>query len=121
MNQTETLEYLQKHKIDKLVHILASQAAFHQPDGDLYSFFHQKMEEIIAAQRKGEKISLFSPEDLRTIFNMYDPLSHGTLQGPAIATALDNMGLGGIKEAPASATVEQFVSLAEQCQAEYFS
>ncbi len=113
----ETRKYLKQHKIDRLMQLLTSLAAFHQPE-DPYAFFSESIQKL--QQRDFNASMLFSETDLHALFGKYDVLKKGVLSGVAVNNALADIGATAIDNAPATVTEADFVSLVQHYMSEYY-
>merc|ERR1711959_44785 len=109
-NQSDiSREYLSKKRVPQLLQRLSAAVLFHRPD-DPRSFLLKQLE----ALKSGEDM-LFTDDDLRTMFDMFDIVRKGSITVSQYKQAMSTLGVEAAAE-PATAIVsfDEFSKLAKE-------
>jgi hypothetical protein len=85
--------YLSKNKVDQLFHELGSALLFHRPN-DVRAFLLCELKAIKDKRAARAQNSLFTEEDLGTIYDMYNTTHAGGLSPEQCHAALKVIGAG---------------------------
>jgi hypothetical protein len=85
--------YLAKHKVDHLFHELGSALLFHRP-GDVRAFLLAELKALKDKRAARAQSSLFTDEDLGTIYDMYNTQHAAGLSPEQCHAALKVIGAG---------------------------
>merc|ERR1711988_1957365 len=91
-------EYLAKKRVPELLQRLSAAILFRRPD-DLRAFLLEQLEKL----KSGEDM-LFTSEDLRTMFDMFDIVRKGSISVDQYKQAMSTLGINEPAE-PSSAMV----------------
>ncbi|GBG30370.1 Major facilitator superfamily domain-containing protein 1 [Hondaea fermentalgiana] len=87
----EARAYLKKHNILGLFNELGSAVVFERPE-NVHEFLAAKLQDLAAKRKDGAQSSIFTDQDLETLFEMYDTGKSGTLGKDAFLSAVSALG-----------------------------
>lgn len=83
--------YLEEHKISSLFETLCTSLVYHKP-ADPRAFLVQQLQKYQREKNVG-KLSVISPDDFTTVFEMMDPVNRGLITSQQATQALLQLGL----------------------------
>merc|ERR1712216_525962 len=109
-NQSDiSREYLSKKRVPQLLQRLSAAVLFHRPD-DPRSFLLKQLE----ALKSGEDM-LFTDDDLRTMFDMFDIVRKGSISTSQYKQAMSTLGVDDAAEPSGSnVSFDEFSKLAKE-------
>eukprot|EP01138_Halocafeteria_seosinensis_P004252 gb/GECG01004348.1/.p1 GENE.gb/GECG01004348.1/~~gb/GECG01004348.1/.p1 ORF type:complete len:201 (+),score=38.22 gb/GECG01004348.1/:1-603(+) len=89
--EQKALDYLEEHKIEKLLEELCASAVYHQPE-DVLQFLTDEIKRVQASPEKRDP-TFFGETDLRGMYSLFDPTRKGHISKQQVETGLSNLGL----------------------------